>query len=755
MKMIPTWLPFMLELSLSLPCVFATEILNTRAKQDYLMTHNRIKRGWMWNQFLVLEEQELKEPLYIGQLRSDIDIHDGTFKYLLSGEGANTVFTIDEKTGAIYLLKKLDREEKPSYKLRAQVINGFTGVPIETESEFIIKIQDINDNEPKFIKEPYMTTIPEMSPEGTFVMQVTATDKDDPSYGNSARLIYSILHGQPHFSIEPKSGIIRVSSPMDREAKDQYFVTIQAKDIVGNDGGLSTTTTVTITLSDVNDNPPKFQQKIYDMSIIETALVGEIVGTIIADDRDIGKNAEMIYVIEEKGDFSMFEIITDDITQEGIITLRKVIDYETKRRYNIRVRAINKYIDERFIKKELSQDYTTIRINVEDVDEPPVFSQHEYYMEVLENASVGSYVDSVTAKDPDITQNSIRYGILKKYSRFFDIDAHNGSITVIKPLDRETTKWHNITIAATETKTQVSKIPVYIHVIDVNDHPPEFSRKYDIYVCEGSKPGQPIQTVSAVDKDDPAFGHYFSYFSFPEATNDANFTVRDNRDNTATILTGRKGFNYEDNPLFYLTVIISDNGTPSLSSTNTLTISVCDCGVNGNTESCKAQGFLSSLGLNGGALIAISIGAFLLLVLSILILVKQRKKALLEKGEDFKQNFVKYDDEGGGEEDTESFDIIGLRNRAVMREPKFNRKIKRDIPSLYRMSLRLGPDVDIFREFLVEKLEETNTDVNALPLDTLHIYAFEGTGSMSGSLSSIDSICSDTEPCYKMQEISG
>ncbi|KAM8966927.1 cadherin-19-like [Pelodytes ibericus] len=752
MKNISAWL-LLLEFSLSWRCIFSTEILNSPIKENELRNHVRSKRGWMWNQFFVLEEQDIIEPFYVGQLRSDLDNHDGSFKYILSGEGAKTVFTIDEKTGAIYVLKKLDREEKPSYTLRAQVIDSLTGVPVEAESEFIIKIQDINDNEPKFANKTYMASVPEMSLPGTFVIQVTATDMDDPSYGNSARLIYSILQGQPHFSIEPKSGVIRVASQMDREAKDTYFVVIQAKDMVGNVGGLSTTTTVTITLTDVNDNAPKFQQKIYDMSIKETALVGEIVGTVMANDQDSGENAEMIYIIEEKGDFNMFDIITDLITQEGIITLRKVVDYESKRRYNIRVKAINKYIDERFIRQGMFEDTAAIRINVEDVDEPPVFVQNEYYVQIFENASVGTYIGSVTAKDPDILNIAIRYGILQKtYSRFFDIDMHNGSITTIKPLDREVTQWHNITITATESRNlfHKSKVPVYIHVIDVNDHAPQLSKQYSTYVCENSRSGQPIQTISAVDKDDPAFGHYLSFSLSSEATSDEKFTVRDNRDNTATIFTARSAYSHEGNPFYYLTVVISDNGTPSLSSTNTMTISVCNCGANGDVELCKVQGFFSSLGFNGGALIAISVGVFLILVLSILVFVKQRKKhdTLLEKGEDFRQNFVKYDDEGGGEVDTEAFDIIGLRNQTVMREPKPNRKIKRDIPSLYRMSLKFGPDVVEFREFLSEKLEEANTDVCALSPDTLHFYAFEGTGSMSGSLSSIESICSDTEPHF-------
>lgn len=58
-------------------------------------------------------------------------------------------------------------------------------------------------------------------------------------------------------------GVIRIASQMDRETKDQYFVIIQAKDMVGQAGSFSATATVTINLSDINDNPPKFQQREY------------------------------------------------------------------------------------------------------------------------------------------------------------------------------------------------------------------------------------------------------------------------------------------------------------------------------------------------------------------------------------------------------------------------------------------------------------------------------------------------------------
>ncbi|XP_069813935.1 cadherin-19-like isoform X2 [Dendropsophus ebraccatus] len=642
---------------------------------------------------------------------------------------------MNEYTGKISVLKKLDREEKPFYTLRAQALNRVTGVPVEAESEFVIKVLDINDNEPKFINEPYIAEVSEMSPKGMYVTQVIAIDKDDPANGNNARLVYSILQGQPQFSIEIKSGIIRVASQIDRETKDQYQVIVQAKDMIGDAGALSTTTTVIINVLDVNDNAPKFPQKTYEMSIIESAIVGEIVGTVLAYDIDIGKNAEITYSMDERGDYNMFNISTDRLTQEGIITLNKLVDFESRnRRYNIQVRAENTNKPELF-------DMATIRIYVVDVDEPPVFLERKYFMEIPENVPVGSYVGSVTAKDPDNINTIIRYDILhNKLSKLFEIDPNNGSIFTVKSLDREVDLWHNITLTATEAKSPayVSHVCVYIQVMDVNDNPPQLQNLPDLYVCEKSRIGQTVYTVTAVDKDEPETSHPFSFTQPPEESIIANFTITDNEDNTATILTAQEGYSSQDNPLYYLTVIISDNGSPSLSSTSTLTIKVCDCGIDNNTESCGKGGYFLNF-MNSGVIIAISVFILLILVLALLVHVRCQKNhnIMSEKGEDLKENIVKYDDEGGGEEDTEAFDITGLRHHTVMRERKPKRTIRTDIQSMYRLSLGLGPDVAIFKEFLSEKLEEANTDKSVLPLDYLHCYAFEGTGSPAGSLSSL------------------
>lgn len=100
---------------------------------------------------------------FILQLHSDIDSGDGNIKYILSGEGAGIIFVIDDKSGNIHATKTLDREERAQYTLTAQAVDRNTNRPLEPPSEFIVKVQDINDNPPEFLHENYHANVPERS----------------------------------------------------------------------------------------------------------------------------------------------------------------------------------------------------------------------------------------------------------------------------------------------------------------------------------------------------------------------------------------------------------------------------------------------------------------------------------------------------------------------------------------------------------------------------------------------------------------
>ncbi|XP_010073569.1 PREDICTED: cadherin-9 [Pterocles gutturalis] len=689
------------------------------------------------------------------KLHTDQDEGDGNLKYILTGEGAGSLFIIDENTGDIHAAKKLDREEKSLYVLRAKAIDRKTGRQVEPESEFIIKIHDINDNEPKFTKDMYTASIPEMSGVGTSVIQVTATDADDANYGNSAKVVYSILQGQPYFSVDPETGIIKTALPdMSRENREEYQVVIQAKDMGGQMGGLSGTTTVNITLTDVNDNPPRFPQSTYQFSSPESAPPGTPLGRIKANDPDVGENAEIEYSISNGDGSDMFDIVTDKDTQEGIITVKKRLDFENKMLHTLRVEATNTHPDPRFLQLGPFKDTALVKISVEDIDEPPVFSRAWYLIEVDEDAKEGSIIGQVVAQDPDITKNAIKYSVDRHtdLDRIFNIYSGNGSLFISKPLDREETPWHNITVIATEINNpkQSSQIPVFIRILDINDHAPEFAKYYETFVCENAKAGQLIQTVSAVDKDEPPRGHKFFFELVPEFAVHPNFSIVDNKGNCCFFMTRKNGYSRSKMSTYLLPIIIFDNDYPIQSSTGTLTIRVCACDSRGNMQSCSAEALLLPAGLSTGALVAILLCIIILLVLVVLFtaLKRQRKKEpLIISKDDVRDNIVTYNDEGGGEEDTQAFDIGTLRNPEAREESKMRRDVIPETIFQIRRTAPLWENIDV-QDFIHRRLKENDLDPAAPPYDSLATYAYEGNDSIANSLSSLESLTTEGNQDY-------
>ncbi|XP_027750789.1 cadherin-22 [Empidonax traillii] len=730
-----------------------------------LLAGGRVKRGWVWNQFFVVEEYTGTEPLYVGKIHSDSDEGDGSIKYTISGEGAGTIFLIDEITGDIHATERLDREQKTFYTLRAQARDRQTDQLLEPESEFIIKVQDINDSEPRFLEGPYIGSVAELSPIGTSVMQVMASDADDPTYGSSARVVYSVLEGEQHFTVDSKTGVIRTAvADLDRETQDRYEVVIRATDMAGQLGGLSGSTTVTIVVTDVNDNPPRFPQKMYQFSIVETAPVGTAIGRVKAEDSDVGENTDMTYQVKDEEGVEMFKVTTDSNTQEAVITVQKPLDYESKKVHTVVVEALNKFVDPRFVDLGTFRDQTIVRVSVLDVDEPPEFRPPSNLMEVQEDAHVGSVVGVVTALDPDTANHPVRYAIDRSTDteRIFDIDAKTGAIVTGKVLDRETAGWHNITVLAMEADnhSQVSRASLRIRILDVNDNPPELATPYEAAVCEDAKPGQLIQTISVVDRDEPQSGHHFYFTLAPEATNNHHFSLLDIQDNTAAVHTQRVGFNRQEQDVYLLPILVVDSGPPALSSTGTLTIRVCGCDSSGAIQSCNSTAYVVSATLSPGALIALLVCVLILVVLVLLILtLKRHHKSHLssEDDEDMRDNVIKYNDEGGGEQDTEAYDMSALRSLYDFSEIKGGdggggpgeggpgRNPASELHALPQWVQSPDLDFSVFRDYICRKVEQADEDLSVPPYDSFQTYAFEGSDSPVPSLSSINTWSSSSE----------
>ncbi|XP_074135187.1 cadherin-12 isoform X4 [Sminthopsis crassicaudata] len=446
--------------------------------------------------------------------------------------------------------------------------------------------------------------------------------------------------------------------------------------------------------------------------------------------------------------------MTDEDTQEGVIKLKKPLDFETKKAYTFKVEASNLHLDHRFHSVGPFKDTATVKISVLDVDEPPVFSKPLYTMEVYEDTPVGTIIGAVTAQDLDVGSSAIRYFIDWKSDgdNYFTIDGTEGTIATNELLDRESTPQYNLSIIASKISNPslTSKVNVLINVLDVNEFPPEISVPYETAVCENAKPGQVIQIISAADRDLSPAGQQFSFRLSPEAAIKPNFTVHDYRNNTAGIETRRNGYSRRQQEFYFLPVVIEDSSYPVQSSTNTMTIRVCRCDSDGTILSCNVEAIFLPVGLSTGALIAILLCIVILLAIVVLYIALRRQKkkdTLMTSKEDIRDNVIHYDDEGGGEEDTQAFDIGALRNPKVIEDNKIRRDIKPDTLCLPRQRPPVEDNTDI-RDFINQRLQENDVDPTAPPYDSLATYAYEGNGSVAESLSSIDSRTTEADQDY-------
>ncbi|KAM5126922.1 LOW QUALITY PROTEIN: cadherin-12-like [Callospermophilus lateralis] len=298
-----------------------------------------------------------------------------------------------------------------------------------------------------------------------------------------------------------------------------------------------------------------------------------------------------------------------------------------------------------------------------------------------------------------------------------------------------------------------SKVNILINVLDVNEFPPEISVPYETAVCENAKEYIKlliIQIVSAADRDLLPAGQQFSFRLSPEAAIKPNFTVRDFRNNTAGIETRRNGYSCRQQELYFLPVVIEDSSYPVQSSTNTMTIHVCRCDSDGTILSCNVEAIFLPVGLSTGTLIAILLCIVILLAIVVLYIAlhRQRKKdTLMTSKEDIRENVIHYDDEGGGEDDTQAFHIGALRNPTAVEENKIRRDIKPDSLCLPRQRPLVEDSTDI-RDFIHQRLQEHDLDPAAPPYDSLATFAYEGAGSLATLLSSIDSLGTDADQDY-------
>ncbi|EYC14800.1 hypothetical protein Y032_0039g165 [Ancylostoma ceylanicum] len=302
-------------------------------------------------------------------------------------------FGIDNATGLITLKEPLDREQQSSYLVTVVVSDGAVP-PLNTTTQLEIIVDDVNDNAPKFSTQNYTASIPEDIPVGTSFMQVSAIDLDIGNNGivdyflndSDASAVYDL------FRLDRTSGTLRVNSKLDREQYPSIELRIFARD--RGKPPLTSSSLITIALTDVNDNAPKFDQASYDLYIAENSPVGSTVGTIMATDPDEGDNAKIQFRIFGGADAKLFDLEVDE-NQPGVVRIltRAEFDYEAKN---------NKfYLEVQATSGQLSST-VVLRIHVSDVnDNRPILSDFIVLINRFESEASITQIGMVPAFDPD------------------------------------------------------------------------------------------------------------------------------------------------------------------------------------------------------------------------------------------------------------------------------------------------------------------------------------------------------------------
>ncbi|XP_061101919.1 cadherin-5-like [Conger conger] len=702
----------------------------------------RQKREWLWKSLYVEEEKASPLPFYVGKLNSTKANKNTVF--VIEGEGVNTIFRVDQH-GDILAYEKLDREEKSSYILSASLIDINTKQPIEENDVFTIRVLDINDNSPQFPKN-YTGSIAERSPKGTEVLKVTATDADDPTTSNG-QVAYRLLNGTDLFSINSMGSITTKVNYLDREKQSTYTILVHAKDMPSVVLGNSATTIVTINVGDINDNTASFKEGTFNFDVKENEKPAFKVGVMEVEDQDETQNKDPSFSMKPDACSSMFRL-EQNPRRDAVLSLKQGLDFEKTTKYTceVQMREVN-LVTPPDNSGRLENTRATIFIQVLDVDEPPLFTQGVYNFSLREDAAPSSKVGQVSARDPDAAQLKVQYSIDDPNCPV-RIDVHTGDMYTDRTLDRELIPIHTFYVTAMEIGSQglKSHATVNLVVVDVNDNEPELTNATNIFVCHNAAAGMVVQTIGAVDKDEHAQEFYFTL-----AKESSNFSLINNGNSTASIVVKQGNFEADENREYLLEVVAKDVGHPPRSSTTTLVIRMCRCGPDMSKEGCTAP--IIQTGVSISALIAILLCILTILVIVILIVLRRRcqKDNMVVLGKssgEIHEQLVTYDEEGGGEMDTNGYDVSILTSARNEGGPL-------QTPGLYAVVKKppLGPAPDMagradMAVMIEVRKDEADHDRDGVPYDTLHIYGYEGAESLASSLSSLVTSSDDSSLDY-------
>ncbi|NXF22898.1 PCD15 protein, partial [Rhodinocichla rosea] len=476
--------------------------------------------------------------------------------------GAQGDFTINEHTGLITIAPGVLLAVGRSYALTVRASDS--APPAQRRSSittvYIEVLPPNNQSPPRFPQLMYSLEVSEAMRIGAVLLNLQAFDREgDP-------IKYLIQNGDPQqvFNLSQSSGLLALGKPLDRESTDRYILIVTASD--GRPDGTSTAT-VNIVVTDVNDNGPVFDMFLPKNFSVQEEEANAFVGQVRATDADAGVNGQVHYSLANFN--NLFRI-----TSNGSIYTAVKLNREVRDHYELVVEATDGAVDPR-------RSTLTLAIKVLDIDDnSPVFTNASYTVCVPENLPPGTVFLQLEAKDVDLGAD-VNYRIrTEEAGQHFALNKHTGELSLRKSLDYEsfsdTEATFTFLVEAFDSKGTMPPglATVTVRVKDMNDYSPEFSQKlYRGMVAPDAVKGTVITTVSAEDRDPPGtpasrVRYKVDVVQFPYSA-----SIFDVEENSGRVVT-RVNLNEEPSTVFKLVVIAYDDGDPVKFNTTTVEIAV-------------------------------------------------------------------------------------------------------------------------------------------------------------------------------------
>ncbi|XP_033948132.2 protocadherin alpha-3-like [Pseudochaenichthys georgianus] len=521
--------------------------------------------------------EEVNEGTAVGNIAKDLGLDKSTLKdrkYRIVSSNADPLFHVNQNDGVLYVSRKIDREDVCAQSSTC-LMNLKTVLENPLEVHYVgVEVMDINDNYPIFPQNEKVLDIFESVLPGT---RFQLKPSRDPDSGHFSVQQYK-LSPNDHLRLEVKDKgadgkipILVIQKSLDRETSGCHSLVLTALD--GGKPPKSGTMNIVVNVLDVNDNAPVFSREGYSVMLNENAPVGTTVIQVNATDLDEGTNGDVVYSFTNSIDQKILNIFNIN-TLTGEITVKGLINYEEKDRYEIEIEASDKGL------APFTTDKSVI-IKIVDVnDNAPEIEVTSFSNSIPEDSRPGTTVALISVNDLDSGLNGKVICSIVEDAPFSLIPSSQDnmfSLVTKSTLDREKQSQYVLTVTAKDAGEPPLSSEKTIHVVvsDVNDNSPEFSLSpYTFYITEANEPGTSVFSVKALDRDEND-NALVTYHILRDGEGKKVILFLNINSETGDILA-LKSFDFETLKTFQFQVVATDSGAPSLSSNVTVHVFILD-----------------------------------------------------------------------------------------------------------------------------------------------------------------------------------